>query len=59
MLFLVVQQGRQTSLHVVRGYSGFHSSWYRGIRPFLGLRENSVSFQLVAETVLLLRSFIR
>ena len=35
MLFLVVQQGRQTSLHVVRGYSGFHSS--RGNQAFSGV----------------------
>ena len=28
-IFLEVQQGSQTSLHVVRGYSGFHSSQYR------------------------------
>ena len=43
-LFLEVQQGSQTSLHVVRGSSGFHLSQCRGIRPCPMLRGNSVSF---------------
>ena len=35
-LFSRVKKVSQTSLRVVRGYSGFHSRWCRGIRPFEG-----------------------
>ena len=37
-LFLNVQQGSQTSLHDVRGNSGFHLCHCRGIRSNLELR---------------------
>ena len=43
-LFLEVQQESQTSVRVVKGKSGFHSSQYRGNRPYLELRGNLVSF---------------
>ena len=45
-LFLEVQQGCQTSLHVLRGYSGFHLSQCSGISSYFELKGNSVSFQL-------------
>ena len=32
-LFIEVQQGIQTSVRIVRGYSGFHVSRCRGIKP--------------------------
>ena len=38
-----VQQGSQTSLCVVRRYSGSNSSWARGIRPYPELSGNSVA----------------
>ena len=34
-IFLELPQGSQTSLRVVRGNSGFHSSHCRGVRPYL------------------------
>jgi len=49
-LFLEVQQACQTSLCVMRGYSGFHLSQCSGISPYFELRENSVSFRLSAGT---------
>ena len=45
-LFLEVQQGIQTSILVVRGYLGFISSQFMGIRPYLELKGNSVSFRV-------------
>jgi len=41
VIFLEVQQGCQTSLHVVRGYSGFHLSRCRGIRLYFEIRDDS------------------
>ena len=49
MLSLEVQQPSQTSIYVVRGYSGFHSSRWWGIRPYLELRGKSVSFCLASD----------
>ena len=46
-IFLKLQQKSQTSLHLVKGNSGFHSSHCRRISTYLELRGNSVSFQLV------------
>ena len=51
VLFLEVKQASQTSIHVVRGYLGFHASWCRGIRPYFELRNKLVSFRRAAETV--------
>ena len=48
-LFLEVQQGSQTSLHVVRGNSRFHSSHCRGIRPYLEMRDTRHRFNLWQE----------
>ena len=45
-LFLEVQQGSQTSLHVVRGSLMFHSRWCRRMRPFLELRGTRYHFDL-------------
>ena len=39
-----MQQGRQTSIHVVRKYLGFHSSRCRGNGPHLPLRRESLGF---------------
>jgi len=39
-----------TSLHVVMGYSGFHSSQCREISPYLDLSGNSVSCRISAES---------
>ena len=39
-----------TSLRVVMGYSGFHSSRCRGINPYLDLSGNSVSCRILAES---------
>ena len=50
MLSLEVQQPSQTSIYVVRGYSGFHSSRWWGIRPYLELRRKLVSFHLSTGT---------
>ena len=57
VLFLEVQQGNQKSLHVVRGSSGFHLSQCRGIRPYLQVRGNKVSFLLATGIVGHLSSF--
>lgn len=59
VLFLKLQRGSQNSVHVARGSLGFHLSRCRGIRPFLELRGNSVSFRLVAGTSGFLSSFNR
>ena len=59
VLFLEVQEGSQTSFHVVTGYSGFHSSLCRGIRPSLELKGNLMSFCLAAGSVVFLLSFNR
>ena len=59
VIFLEVQEGSQTSLCVVKGYSVFHSRQCTGIRSYLELRGNSVSFQLTAGTVGFLLSFNR
>ena len=56
-LFLEVQQGRQTSLCVVRGYLGFHSSRFRAVRPYLELRGNLVSLKIVSGMAGFLSSF--
>ena len=45
-----MQQQSQHSLRVLRGYLAVHLDQCRGIRPYLELRGNSVSFQLVAGT---------
>ena len=42
------QQGSQASHHAVRGSSVFHGSQCRGIRTYLELRGNLVSFFLAA-----------
>ena len=49
-LYLEVQQGGHTSLHVVRRYLGFHSCQCIQISPHLKFRGNSVSFRIVAGT---------
>ena len=54
-----LQQGSQTSLCVVRGYSGFHLSLFRAMRLFLRLRGKSVSFRLAAGTAQFLSGFNR
>ena len=59
MFFLDVQEGSQTSLHVVKEYSVFHSRQCTGIRPYLEFRGNSVSFQLMAGNSGFLSSFNR
>ena len=59
VLFLELQRGSQNSLRVVRGSSGFHSSWCRGIMPFLELRGNSGSFRLATGTPRFLSTFNR
>ena len=59
VIFLEVQEGSQTSLCVVRGYSVFHSRRCTEIRPYLELRLNSVSFQLVMGMLGFLSSFNR
>ena len=59
VLFLELQRVNQNSLHVVRGSLRFHSSWCRGIRPFLELRGNSGSFRLAAGTPRFLSTFNR
>ena len=43
-LFQEARQGRQASRPVVRGYSVFHWSRFRGIRTYLELSVNSASF---------------
>ena len=58
-LFIEVQQGIQTSVRIVRGYLGFHVSRCRGIKPYLELRQNLVSFRPAAGTKGLLSSRIR
>ena len=61
--FLQVQEGSQTSLHLMRGYLGFHLSHCRGIWAYLELRGNStrdeVSFQFAAGTAGFLSSINR
>ena len=47
-LFQDDQQGRQASYHVVKGSFMSHWSWCRGIRTYLELRGNLVSFLLAA-----------
>ena len=47
-LFQEDQQGCQASHHVVRGSSVSHWSWCTGIRTYVELRGNSVSFLLAA-----------
>ena len=47
-LFLDVQQGNQTSVSVVTGNSGFHSSHCHGITPYVELKGNRMSFLLTA-----------
>ena len=52
--FLQVQEGNQTSLHLLRGYSGFHLSHCRG-----NSTRDEVSFQFVAGTAGFLSSINR
>ena len=58
-LFQEVEQGIETSLCVVRGYSVFHSSPCRRITHYLKVRVFWVSFQLVARTEGFQSSFSR
>ena len=48
-LFLEVQQGSQTSLCVVKGYSIFHSNRCRRISPYLDLEEFRYPLELQQE----------
>ena len=58
VLFLEVQQGSQTSIRVVRGYSGFHSSRCRGTGPHLKMRgQTQVSSPLATGILWFLSSF--
>ena len=50
-LFQEDRQGRQASHSVVRGYSVFHWSRCRGIKTYLELSGNLVSFFLAAGSV--------
>ena len=44
VLSLELQQGSQTSISVVTGNSGFHSSSWHGISPYVELRGSTMSF---------------
>ena len=52
VLFLEVQQGSQTSIHVVRGYSGFHSSHCRETWPHLKMRRRTQGCSPLATGIL-------